>query len=124
MPVIEEPWQHAEAVAHTAALMSNAGVPSIFEAAFAYDGNRIRVEMMERLAPGAWGLREVKCSSGLKDQYLDDIALQVYVLRGGGDAVEERLATPLDHAGLETASRRVAEASKFRHPTAVRDEKC
>jgi hypothetical protein len=85
--VTEEPWQHAEAVARTAALMADARVPAIFEAAFAYDGIRIRVDVMERLASGAWGLREVKSSSRLKDHYLDDIALQVHVLRGAGIAV-------------------------------------
>ena len=42
---------------------------------------------MERLASGAWGLREVKSSSGLKDHYLDDIALQAFVLRGAGITV-------------------------------------
>jgi hypothetical protein len=67
--------------------MNDARVPAIFEAAFEYDGIRIRVDVMERLAPGAWGLREVKSSSGLKDHYLDDIALQAYVLRGAGIAV-------------------------------------
>lgn len=80
----EEPWQHAEAVARTADLMNNTRVPAIFEAAFEYDDIRIRVDVLERLADGAWGLREVKSSSGLKDHYLDDIALQTYVLRGAG----------------------------------------
>ena len=85
--VSDEPWQHAEATVRTAALMNDARVPAIFEAAFEYDGIRIRVDVMERLADGAWGLREVKSSSGLKDHYLDDIALQTYVLRGAGVAV-------------------------------------
>jgi hypothetical protein len=83
----EEPWQHAEAAARTAALMSDARVPAIFEAAFECDDIRIRVDVMERLADGTWGLREVKSSTGLKDHYLDDIALQVYVARGAGVAV-------------------------------------
>ena len=83
----EEPWQHAEAVTRTAALMSDARVPAIFEAAFEYENIRIRVDVLERLAPGTWGLREVKSSSGLKDHYLDDIALQTYVLRGAGVAI-------------------------------------
>jgi hypothetical protein len=83
----EEPWQHAEAVTRTAALMSDASVPAIFEAAFEYENIRIRVDVLERLAPGSWGLREVKSSSGLKDHYLDDIALQTYVLRGAGVAI-------------------------------------
>jgi Domain of unknown function(DUF2779) len=80
----EEPWQHAEAATRTAALMSDARVPAIFEAAFEYEDIRIRVDVLERLAPGTWGLREVKSSSGLKDHYLDDIALQTHVLRGAG----------------------------------------
>lgn len=82
--ITEEPWKHAEAVARTASLMNNPRVPAIFEAAFDYDGIRIRVDVMERLARGSWGLREVKSSSGLKDHYLDDIALQAYVLRCAG----------------------------------------
>jgi len=85
--VSEEPWQHAEAVARTAALMNDVRVPAVFEAAFEYDGIRIRVDVVERRADGTWGLREVKSSSGLKDNYLDDIALQAYVMRGAGVAV-------------------------------------
>jgi len=34
----------------TAALMADTHVPAIFEAAFEYDGIRIRVDMLERLA--------------------------------------------------------------------------
>jgi hypothetical protein len=51
--VSEEPWQHAEAVARTAALMNDERVPAVFEAAFEYDGIRIRVDVVERLADGA-----------------------------------------------------------------------
>jgi hypothetical protein len=82
--VSEAPWEHVQAIARTAALMADVGVPAIFEAAFEYDGIRIRVDVLERLASGGWGLREVKSSSGLKDHYIDDIALQTYVLRGAG----------------------------------------
>jgi hypothetical protein len=82
--IAEEPWQHAEAVTRTADLMNDALVPAIFEAAFKYEDIRIRVDALERLANGAWGLPDVKSSSGLKDHYLDDMALQTYVLRGAG----------------------------------------
>lgn len=82
MRIDEEPWQHAEAVSHTATLMSAAFVPAIFEAAFEHKNIRIRVDVLERLAPGTWGLREVKSSGGLKDHYPHDIALEIYVLRG------------------------------------------
>jgi hypothetical protein len=85
--VDEPPWWHAQAVARTAALMANEQVPAIFEAAFEYDNIRIRVDVLERLAPGTWGLREVKSSSGPKNHYYDDIALQVFVLQGACVAV-------------------------------------
>jgi hypothetical protein len=35
-----------------------------------------RMDVLERLAHGTWGLLEVKSSSGPKDDYFDDIALQ------------------------------------------------
>jgi hypothetical protein len=83
----EPPWRHAAAVARTAASMSDVHVPAIFEAAFEYDGIRIRVDVLERLTHGTWGLREVKSSGGPKDHYYDDIALQTLVLGGTGVAV-------------------------------------
>lgn len=81
--VAEEPWQHAQAVARTAALMADAAVPAVFEAAFVHDDIRIRVDVMER-TPDGWGLREVKSSTRVKDQHLDDVALQRHVLAGAG----------------------------------------
>ncbi len=81
--VAEEPWQHVQAVARTAALMADAAVPAVFEAAFVHDDIRIRVDVMER-TPDGWGLREVKSSTRVKDQHLDDVALQRHVLAGAG----------------------------------------
>jgi hypothetical protein len=48
----EEPWRHEQAAARTRALV-DARVPAIFEAAFEYNGIRIRVDVLERLANGA-----------------------------------------------------------------------
>ena len=67
--------------------MANDQVPAIFEAAFEYDNIRIWVDVLERLAHGTWGLREVKSSSGPKDHHFDDIALQAFVIKGAGVAV-------------------------------------
>jgi hypothetical protein len=64
--------------------MRDPAVPAIFEAAFEHDGIRIRVDVMERLPGEKWGLREVKSSTRLKEHYLDDIALQAYVVRNVG----------------------------------------
>lgn len=82
--VTEEPWQHAQAVQTTRALMGDPAVPAIFEAAFQHEDIRIRVDVLERLGNGAWGLREVKGSTRVKDYFLDDLAIQAYVLAGAG----------------------------------------
>ena len=83
----EEPWRHTEAVARTNALMIDERVPAIFEAAFEFDGVRIRVDVLERLGQRTWGLREVKSSTRPKDYHFDDVALQVYVLSGASVAL-------------------------------------
>jgi hypothetical protein len=85
--VDEKPWEHAEAVARTRRLMADALVPAIFEAAFEHEGVRIRVDVLERLPGGAWGLREVKSTSSVKDVHLDDLAVQCFVLEGAGLSV-------------------------------------
>jgi len=83
----EERWQHAQAVTRTTALMTDPRIPAIFEGAFEFERIRIRVNVLERLANGAWGLREVKSSTRPKDYHFDDIALQLYVLKGAGVVV-------------------------------------
>jgi hypothetical protein len=82
--VEEAPWQHAAAVRRTLALMADPSVPALFEAAFEHDGVRIRVDVLERLAGGAWGLREVKSGTRMKDHHVEDLALQAFVLEGAG----------------------------------------
>ena len=82
--VTEEPWQHAQAVQTTRRLMEDPTVPAIFEAAFQHEDIRIRVDVLERLGGGAWGLREVKGSTRVKDYFLHDLAIQAYVLAGAG----------------------------------------
>ena len=83
-PFCDGLWQHAQALARTAALMTDERLPAIFEGAFEYDGIRIRVDGLERLANGAWGLREVKSTARPKDNHYDDIAIQLHVLNGSG----------------------------------------
>lgn len=82
--VDEGPGEHAAAVAHTHELLANPSVPVIFEGAFEFGGVRIRADMLERLDENSWGLREVKAAARLKRSYLEDVALQVFVLNGCG----------------------------------------
>lgn len=82
--VAEEPWQHDDAVAKTYALMQDPDVPAIFEAAYEYAGVRIRVDVMERLGDGRWRLCEVKSATKVKAKYIDDAAIQVFVVQQSG----------------------------------------
>lgn len=81
-----KPWEHETAVIQTKQLMDDGKTPAIFEAAFEYDGTRIRVDILERLDDKSWGLREVKSSLSVKEAsgHFDDVTVQLYVLRGSG----------------------------------------
>jgi predicted RecB family nuclease len=85
--VDEEPWQHAQAVKRTSELMHDPTVPAIFEAAYEHSGVRIRADIMERMPDGTWGLREVKSATSVKAEYVDDAAVQTYVIEKCGVAL-------------------------------------
>ncbi len=75
---------YAEAIRRTKALIADPTVPAIFEAALVHDGVLIRIDALERLPDGRWRLNEVKSSTRIKDEHLEDIALQSYVSVGSG----------------------------------------
>jgi hypothetical protein len=77
-----EGLSYAEQLARTAQAIAD-GVPAIYEAAFAYDGIFMKADILHKTVQG-WHLYEVKSSTGMKDEYLDDISVQYYVLIGAG----------------------------------------
>ena len=79
---------HTEAVQATLNAMQDPSITAIYEAAFNYDRVRVRVDILERVKGGSWNLVEVKSSTSVKDVYLSDVAIQYYVLRGCGLAVD------------------------------------
>jgi hypothetical protein len=64
--VDQEAWEHGQATARTRQLMADRSVGAIFEAAFEHAGVRVRVDVLERLGPRIWGLREVKQGASVK----------------------------------------------------------
>ena len=56
----EDHLHHEEAVQSTLEALKDSSVCAIYEAAFLYDGVRIRVDILERLENGKWNLIEVK----------------------------------------------------------------
>jgi predicted RecB family nuclease len=80
-------WDHEhvpEALKQTAKLFKDPSVPAIFEGAFLFDGVLVRVDVLKRVGKDRWRLIEVKASTDVKDHYLDDVAVQTYVVQGNG----------------------------------------
>ena len=56
----------------------------LFEAAFSYNGGFVRVDVLNPVGADAWEIIEVKSSTRVKDENLQDIAFQRYVCEGAG----------------------------------------
>lgn len=65
-----------QAIRITRELIANPEVPAIFEAAFEDGGVFVRVDILQRRRDGRWRLVEVKSTADLKEQHLDDVAIQ------------------------------------------------
>jgi hypothetical protein len=61
----------------------NRGEKTIYEATFSFDNVFVKVDILHRGESG-WEIYEVKSSTECKDVYLNDIAVQQYVLAGSG----------------------------------------
>ena len=83
----EKFWDHKAAVEKTKALMQDATVPVIFEAAFTYNDVWARVDILvkDKKQKNAFQLIEVKSATKPKPFYIQkDLAIQFYVLEGLG----------------------------------------
>jgi predicted RecB family nuclease len=69
-----------EAIRTTRELVANRKVPAIFEGVFEHDGVLVRVDVLHRRRDGRWRLIEVKSSTSVKEEHLDDVAIQYRVL--------------------------------------------
>jgi hypothetical protein len=82
-----------QAIRITRELIANPEVPAIFEAAFENGGVFVRVDILHRRRDGRWRLIEVKSTADLKEQHLDDLAIQHRVVsRSGLDLTSSCLA--------------------------------
>lgn len=76
--------QHPRAQSRTRRALQQDDIPAIFEAAFTHDRIRIRVDVLLRVGPELFDLIEVKSTARVKDEHVDDVALQLHVLQGAG----------------------------------------
>lgn len=72
-----------QAIRATRELMVNREVPAIFEGTFEHGGVLVRVDILHRRKNG-WRLVEVKSTTTVKDQHIEDVAIQYRVVRRSG----------------------------------------
>lgn len=80
--LVDEYRNYDAAVRRTKTLIADPSVPAILEATLVYDGVLVRVDALERLPDGRWRVTEVKSSTRIKDEHLEDLAVQIYVIAG------------------------------------------
>lgn len=71
----------------TTQLLNDSSVSALFEAGFQADDVEVFVDILERDGNG-WNLIEVKASTEVKDDHINDIAIQAYVLERAGIPVQ------------------------------------
>jgi hypothetical protein len=76
------PRTREERVAATRAALA-AGARVIYEASFEVEGVFVAVDLLQRRREG-WSLTEVKAALDVKEHYLDDVAVQLHVVRRAG----------------------------------------
>jgi predicted RecB family nuclease len=82
-----------QAIRATRELVANPEVPAIFEGTFENSSVLVRVDILQRRRDGRWRLVEVKSSTQVKEEHLDDVGIQYRVLsRSGLDVASACLA--------------------------------
>jgi len=80
----EDHLHHADAMISTNAVLSDATLPALFEAAFLHDDIRIRADILARADDGCFDLIEFKSGAQIKDENIPDAGVQLFVLNGCG----------------------------------------
>lgn len=92
-----------DAIAETRRLIDDNDVPVLFEAAFEHDGVLARADIIERLPAGGWRMIEVKSTTRVKDVFVLDAAVQLWILRGAGLDVRDTCILTLDNRFVRTS---------------------
>jgi len=91
-----------EAIAETKELIAN-GATVLFEAAFEHGGVVARTDILEKLPTGGWRMIEVKSTTRIKDVFVLDTAIQLWILRGAGLDVRDTCILTLDNTFVRGA---------------------
>ena len=85
-----EPWEIREALASTSKYIEE-GEKIIFEAAALREGKQncyARIDVLRRASAKTWDLIEIKSSTQVREQHIEDLAFQYYVFSGAGYKIE------------------------------------
>lgn len=83
--LIDVPYEQLDIATRLTDEAISRGECIIYEATFFHDDVLVRIDILHRPKVGApWHLVEVKSTASVKDQHLDDVAIQYYVARGAG----------------------------------------
>ena len=109
--------RHAlEALEETRHVVAAGFVPAVFEAAFEHERVLVRADVIECLPGGGWRLVEVKSTTRLKEIFILDVAIQLWVLRGAGLDVREAAVLTLDRDYVYDGARLDIDALFKLHP--------
>ena len=96
--VAESYLEHGQAVATTNTLMGNYPVPPLYEAAFTFEGIRLRADILRPNGDQSFSLVEVKSTTGYDaTKHLADVAIQLYALERSGVAIQRAYLMHLDN---------------------------
>jgi hypothetical protein len=96
--LIEAPYNdHSRALTSTSEALEDTHIPAIYEAAFLFEGIRIRVDILSRNNDGTFDLVEVKSSTSVKPEHIPDAALQLHVLEGSGVPIRNVFLQHIDN---------------------------
>lgn len=82
--VDSEHFKVTQGVKRTAEVLADPSVPAIYEAFVQFDNVLVRADILERVGRDRWRVIEVKSTAQVKEEHLDDLAIQSYVLTGAG----------------------------------------
>ena len=96
--VEETHLEHDQAVRTTGALLADAAIPALYEAAFTFQGIRTRTDILKRNGQQEFDLVEVKSTTGVKPEHVTDVAVQLYAVEGFGIPIKRAYLMRLNNA--------------------------
>ncbi len=100
------------------------GAAILYEPAFSYDNVFVKADILRKARRG-WELYEVKGSNSLKEQHLDDVAVQYYVLEGAGLHITRAFVVHLNNEYVRNGEIDPSELFVIEDVTkAVREKQC